>query len=70
MTSPMWFRRVTGWGRKTAVRMRAEGGASLVEYAFLAALIAMVCIVAVVFLGEQTSVRYSSVSGSISAAGN
>ena len=41
-----------------------ERGASLVEYALLLALIAMVCIVAVQFLGNSTS---SSLSHSTSA---
>jgi pilus assembly protein Flp/PilA len=41
-----------------------QRGASLVEYALLLALIAMVCIVAVQFLGNSTS---SSLSHSTSA---
>ncbi|WP_421118271.1 Flp family type IVb pilin [Aquihabitans daechungensis] len=38
-----------------AVRSRREEGASLVEYALLVALIAVVCIVAVTFLGGSAS---------------
>jgi len=46
-----------------------ERGASLVEYAFLVGLIAMVCLVAVVFFGQSTSTRYSSVASSVGGAG-
>lgn len=46
-----------------------EEGASLVEYAFLIGLIAVVCIAAIAFLGTATSNRYSSISGSFASAG-
>jgi pilus assembly protein Flp/PilA len=46
-----------------------ERGASLVEYAFLVGLIAMVCLVAVVFFGQQTSTRYSNVASQVGTAG-
>ena len=39
-----------------------ERGASLVEYALLVALIAVVCIVAVTTLGRQASSKFDSVS--------
>lgn len=42
-----------------------ERGASLVEYALLVALIAVVCIVAITFLGKQASSKFSSVSSAI-----
>ena len=42
-----------------------EKGASLVEYALLVALIAVVCIAAVTLLGKNASSKFSSVSGSI-----
>jgi pilus assembly protein Flp/PilA len=38
-----------------------EDGASLVEYALLVALIAVVCIVAILFLGTSTSSKFSNV---------
>ena len=38
---------------------RNEQGASMLEYALLAALIAIVAIAAVVFLGEQASTTFS-----------
>ena len=46
-------------------RFEDERGASLVEYALLVALIAVVCIAAVTLLGKNTSRKFSSVGGSI-----
>jgi pilus assembly protein Flp/PilA len=42
-----------------------ERGASLVEYALLVALIAVVCIVAVTFLGSSASSKFDAVGKSI-----
>ena len=42
-----------------------ERGASLVEYALLVALIAVVCIVAVTFLGTSASSKFQTVGNSI-----
>jgi pilus assembly protein Flp/PilA len=59
---------VTVWNRfATFVRakVRSERGASLVEYALLVALIAVVCIVAVWFLGSMASSTFSGVGTSI-----
>ena len=42
-----------------------ERGASLVEYALVVGLIAVVCIAAVTFLGSRTSSRFSSVGGAV-----
>jgi Flp pilus assembly pilin Flp len=51
------------------VRARAvqddEQGASLIEYALLVALIAIVCIVAIQFLGSATSSQYSQVGSAL-----
>ena len=47
-----------------------ERGASLVEYALLVALIAVVCIAAVTFLGKAASNKFSSVGSSINGATN
>jgi pilus assembly protein Flp/PilA len=44
----------------------SERGASLVEYALLVALIAVVCIVAVTLLGKSASSKFSSVGSSLS----
>jgi Flp pilus assembly pilin Flp len=46
-----------------------ERGASLVEYAFLVGLIAIVCLVAILFLGSSTSSKYSNVGSLVSNAG-
>jgi len=43
----------------------AERGASLVEYALLVALIAVVCILAISFLGESASQKFDSIGNSI-----
>jgi pilus assembly protein Flp/PilA len=47
-------------------RFDEERGASLVEYALLVALIAVVCIAAVTLLGNNASSKFSSVATSIS----
>ena len=44
---------------------RTDRGASLVEYALLVGLIAVVCVVAVTFLGRQVSSKYSAVGSGI-----
>ena len=47
-------------------RFDEERGASLVEYALLVALIAVVCIAAITLLGNNASSKFNSVAGSIS----
>ncbi|HUP72578.1 MAG TPA: Flp family type IVb pilin [Acidimicrobiales bacterium] len=49
--------------------IKSERGASLVEYALLVALIAVVCIAAVTTLGKSASSKFQTVGDSISAAG-
>ncbi len=44
---------------------RDDAGASLVEYALLVALIAVVCILAITFLGNQTSNKLSRLGSNI-----
>ncbi|MBV9283398.1 MAG: Flp family type IVb pilin [Acidimicrobiia bacterium] len=51
-------------------RIESERGASLVEYAFLVGLIAIVCLVAVMFLGSSTSTKLSNVGSQVGAAGS
>ncbi len=46
-------------------RCKSDRGASLVEYALLVALIAVVCLLAVTFLGKQASSKFSSVGSAI-----
>jgi pilus assembly protein Flp/PilA len=62
---------VTYWSRFCAPFIRArfgrtERGASLVEYALLLALIAVVCILAVTLVGTSTSKRFSTTASSLS----
>ena len=42
-----------------------ERGASLVEYALLVALIAVVCIIAITFLGQNASSKFNSVGSAV-----
>ena len=46
-------------------RIRNERAASLVEYALLVGLIAVVCIVAVTTLGKKASSKFNSVQSSL-----
>ena len=46
-------------------RCKTERGASLVEYALLVALIAVVCIIAITFLGESASDKFSGVGSNL-----
>jgi pilus assembly protein Flp/PilA len=47
-----------------------ERGASLVEYALLVALIAVVCIAAVSLLGSSASTKFSALGSAISGSGS
>lgn len=49
----------------TARCTRSEQGASLVEYALLVALIAVVCIAAVTLLGGNTAAKFSQVGSAL-----
>lgn len=48
-----------------AAHVKSERGASLVEYALLVALIAVVCIAAVTTLGKNASSKFDSVGSSL-----
>jgi pilus assembly protein Flp/PilA len=50
-------------------RTKSDRGATLVEYALLVALIAVVCIVAIAFLGTSASQKFSDVGNEIDSAG-
>ena len=49
-------------------RVQSERGASLVEYALLLALIAVVCIAAIFLIGREADKTFDSIGGSLSAA--
>jgi pilus assembly protein Flp/PilA len=49
----------------TRSRGPSDRGASLIEYALLAALIAVVCVVAVTFLGQTVSDDYSLIGSAV-----
>ncbi len=46
-------------------RVKSDRGASLVEYALLVALIAVVCIIAVTILGREANESFSSTGSAI-----
>lgn len=62
---------ITYWRRTMTPFLRAwvdaktERGASLVEYALLIGLIALVCIVSIAFFGTSMSSRYNVVGSSV-----
>jgi pilus assembly protein Flp/PilA len=56
------FEFLANWLR---ARFDDERGASLVEYALLVALIAVVCIAAITLLGNNASTKFNSVANSI-----
>ena len=56
---------VASW---TRARIKSERGAALVEYALLLALIAVVCIIALQFLGSNAADKFSTVGNSIADA--
>ena len=60
------FEFVAAWLR---TKTDTERGASLVEYALLLALIAVICIVALQFLGDKASESFDSIGNSIANPG-
>ena len=60
-----YFRTVLAPWVKARINPTSELGASLVEYALLVALIAVVCIIAVTVLGGNASKKFSSVGSAI-----
>ncbi len=57
------FNVLTAWIK---AHIDSDRGASLVEYALLVALIAVVCIAAVTFLGNSASDKFSAVGSAVS----
>ena len=56
------FEYIRAW---LTAQARTERGASLVEYALLVALIAVVCIAAVSFIGSSAKSKFSEVGNSL-----
>ena len=56
------FEFISAW---LQAQTKSEKGATLVEYALLVALIAVVCIAAVTLLGTAASEKFSTVASSI-----
>ena len=61
-----YFRTIVAPWVRARINVKSEMGASLVEYALLVALIAVVCIIAITFLGKQASSKLSNVGSAIS----
>ncbi len=61
-----WQQMVVPWVRSRFGKN--ERGAALVEYALLLALIAVVCIVALQFLGNNSADKFSKIGNSIAGA--
>ncbi|GAC1586669.1 MAG: hypothetical protein NVS3B21_00950 [Acidimicrobiales bacterium] len=60
-----YWRSIVGPFVRSRINTKTERGASLVEYALLVALIAVVCIIAVTFLGNSASSKFNTVGSSI-----
>jgi pilus assembly protein Flp/PilA len=60
---------VTVWWNDLKVRAQEEKGATAVEYALMVALIAVVIIAAVAFLGKAASNKFSTVGSAVDNAG-
>ena len=50
-----------------AKRLSGDSGATMVEYALMVALIAIVCVAAVTLIGNSANSKFSTVGNSISA---
>jgi pilus assembly protein Flp/PilA len=59
---------VTTWWADLKLRAKEEGGATAVEYALMVALIAVVIIGAVTFLGTSSRDKFQTVGDSVSGA--
>jgi len=61
---------VTTWWNDLKERAQEERGATAVEYALMVALIAVVIIAAVTFLGESASDKFDTVAQAVDGAGS
>ena len=59
---------VAAWWSDLRVRAQEERGATAVEYALMVALIAVVIIAAVAFLGKAASNKFSTVGSAVDTA--
>ena len=59
---------VTTWWDGLKTRAQEEGGATAVEYALMVALIAVVIIAAVAFIGKSASSQFNHVGNCVSTA--
>ena len=59
---------VTTWWSDLKVRAEEEKGATAVEYALMVALIAVMIIAAVAFLGKAASNKFSTVGSAVNGA--
>ena len=62
------FTGLTAWWADRKGRISEERGATAVEYALMVALIAVVIILAVTFLGEAASEKFSEVGSAVGGA--
>lgn len=53
------------WNQVTAYLKDEDRGASMVEYALLVVLIAIIALVAISLVGQQVSTAFSTVAGSL-----
>jgi pilus assembly protein Flp/PilA len=68
---PVFLRLYTGvtvWWHDLSDRAKEDGGATAVEYALMLALIAVVIIAAVAFLGKAASNKFSAVGSGVENA--
>lgn len=64
------FVRASGAWITARLNVKSERGATAVEYGIMVALIAAVIIIAVIFLGRQTSRTFSCTASSIETSAN
>jgi pilus assembly protein Flp/PilA len=67
----MFLRAYTGvatWWNDLKIRATDEGGATAVEYALMVALIAVVIIAAVTFIGTSADSKFNEVGSAVSGA--
>jgi pilus assembly protein Flp/PilA len=63
------LRNLGAWG-SARLRLKSDRGASAVEYGIMIAMIAAVVLVAVLFLGQETSRTFSCSADSLSTSTN